>query len=122
MLVVVVEWNIIKGQEDEFLCYWSERETVQDRSGLVGEFLNRVRDVEEVQSVTWKQRDDCTTFLNVGIWRDCRSFVNQIGPNLTRKGQKMPFEFEPRRRIFLGPERWRLGGSLLPTKGHDGVL
>ena len=122
MLVVVVEWSIIKDREDDFLRYWSEREVIQDRSGLVSEFLSRVRDEQEIPFMTWSQRQDCTTYLNVGIWRDCKSFVDQIGPKLTRNGEKLPFEYEPRRRIFLGPERWRLGGSLLPTKGHADVL
>lgn len=122
MLVVVVEWSIRKGREPEFLRYWSERETIADRAGLMGEFLNRVRPPEEMPFATWRRQDACSTFLNVGLWRDCRSFVREIGPKLTRDGRTMPFEYEARRRIFLGPERWRLGGSRLPTEGHAAVL
>ena len=39
MRIVLVEWRIFKGQENLFLDYWSRRETIDDRSGLIGEFL-----------------------------------------------------------------------------------
>jgi hypothetical protein len=34
MRIVGVEWRIKKGQESEFLEYWSTRSTIPDRSGL----------------------------------------------------------------------------------------
>src|SRR4051812_1299117 len=40
--IILVEWSIKKGQEREFLDYWSTRATVEDRAGLIGEFLSRV--------------------------------------------------------------------------------
>ena len=121
MLFVVVAWSIVKGREDEFLAYWSERESIDDRSGLVGEFLNRVRGDDEMPCATWRCSDACSTFLNVGIWRNCEAFERQIGPKIRNGKGMLPFEHEPRRRLFLGPERWRLGGSLMPLKEHAAV-
>src|SRR5918997_1351339 len=42
--IVLVEWRIKKGREDEFLEYWSTKATIADRAGLIGEFLSRVED------------------------------------------------------------------------------
>ena len=36
MRIVLVEWRIRKGEEEQFLEYWSKRVIVQDRSGLIG--------------------------------------------------------------------------------------
>src|SRR4051794_34367267 len=36
--IVLVEWRIKKGREQEFLDHWATRATVADRSGLIGEF------------------------------------------------------------------------------------
>jgi hypothetical protein len=45
--IVLVEWRIKKGREAEFLKYWSTRATIEDRSGLVGEFLSKVEDQKQ---------------------------------------------------------------------------
>ena len=37
--IVAVEWRIKKGQENEFLEYWSTRSTIPDRSGIVSAFV-----------------------------------------------------------------------------------
>ena len=42
MRIVLIEWRIKKGEEEQFLEYWSKRVPVPDRSGLIGEFLSRV--------------------------------------------------------------------------------
>ena len=121
MLIVVVAWSIVRGREDEFLSYWSQRETITDRAGLIGEFLNRVRGDDEMPCATWRCSPDCSTFLNVGIWRSCAAFEDQLGAKIRGGKGPQPFEYEPRRRLFLGPERWRLGGSLLPIREHAAV-
>ena len=45
--IILVEWRIKKGRENEFLEYWSTRSTVPDRAGLIAEFLNRVESREQ---------------------------------------------------------------------------
>src|SRR3712207_3880516 len=51
--IVLVEWRIKKGREQEFLDYWSTRATVPDRSGLIGEFLSRVEDRKQFPWMVW---------------------------------------------------------------------
>ncbi len=122
MRIVLVEWRIIKGQESLFLDYWSRRETIEDRSGLIGEFLSRVEDRAAFPWMTCELSPDWTCFVNVGLWRDAEAFQAQIGWRLNDSRPKMPFEFERRRRTFLGPQRWRFGSTELPMAEHEHVL
>ena len=41
MEIVFVHWNIVKGREEEFKQYWKSGLPVNDRTGLVGEFLSQ---------------------------------------------------------------------------------
>lgn len=118
MRIILVEWRIKPGSEQEFLNYWSNREVVNERSGLIGEFLNRVETRDQFPWITWELDDRWTTFVNVGLWRDSEAFQSQIGCKLDDTRPKLPFEAEKRRRIFLGPERWRVGGTALPAWDH----
>ena len=122
MRIVLVEWRIIKGQEDLFLDYWSRRETIEDRSGLIGEFLSRVEDRAAFPWLTCELSPDWTCFVNVGLWRDADAFCAQIGWRLDDRHPKMSFEYERRRRTFLGPQRWRFGGTELPVAEDNRVL
>ena len=122
MRIVLVEWRIIKGQENLFMDYWSRREVIDDRSGLIGEFLSRVEDRATYSWITCELSPDWTCFVNVGLWRDADAFEAQIGWRLDDNRPKLPFEFEKRRRTFLGPQRWRFGGTDLPATEHEMVL
>ena len=119
MRIVLVEWRIAKGQESLFLDYWSRRETIDDRSGLIGEFLSRVEDRAQFPWMTCELSSDWTCFVNVGLWRDADAFQAEIGWRLDDKRPKMSFEHERRRRTFLGPERWRFGGTAMPMAEHE---
>lgn len=77
--IVLVEWRIKKGREQEFLDYWSTRATIADRSGLIGEFLSRVEDPEKFPWMQWRLDPSWTTFVNVGFWRTSSDFQQQIG-------------------------------------------
>ena len=121
MRIVLVEWRIIKGQESLFLDYWSRRETIEDRSGLIAEFLSRVEDPSSFPWMTCELSPDWTCFVNVGLWRDADAFQAQIGCRLNDKRPKMPFEHDRRRRTFLGPQRWRFGTTELPMAEHEDV-
>ena len=119
--IVLVEWRIKKGREAEFLKYWSTRATIQDRSGLIGEFLSRVEDQKQFPWMTWSLDRRWTTFVNVGFWRDDADFDQQIGQYIDNKKPPLAFEAERRRRVFLAPERWRMGGTPLYMTDHPNV-
>jgi hypothetical protein len=121
MRIILVEWRIRKGRENEFLEYWSTRSTVPDRSGLIGEFLNRVESREQFPWIRWEFNEAWTTFVTVGFWREGADFQQNFGRFIDDTKPPMEFEAERRRRILLAPERWRIGGSNLLTSDHPGV-
>jgi hypothetical protein len=116
--IVVVEWKIKPGRECEFLEYWSTRSTIPDRSGLIGEFLN---EVDRLPWVNWSLDEGWTTFYNVGIWRDAAAFEEQIGKFIDNSRPPLDFEAGKRSRVFLAPERWRIGAVPLPATDPAGV-
>ena len=119
MRIVLIEWRIRKGQEEQFLEYWSTRAVVQDRSGLIGEFLSRVESQQQYPWITWEVDERWTTFVNVGLWREASNFEEQIGRYMEDTRPPMAFEAARRRRVMLAPERWRTGGTNLPNVSHD---
>ncbi len=121
MRIVAVEWRIKKGQENEFLEYWSTRSTIPDRSGLVGEFLNRVESREQYPWMVWEFNETWTTFINVGIWREGADFQQQIGHFIDNSRPPLAFEADRRRRVFMAPQRWRIGNTSLLENDHPAV-
>ncbi|MBM6594268.1 hypothetical protein [Microvirga pudoricolor] len=107
--IVLVEWRIKKGREKEFLDYWSTQATIKDRTGLIGEYLSRVEDQKQYPWMVWNLDPNWTTFVNVGFWRNGADFQEQIGKFIDNSRPPQAFEAERRRRVFIAPERWRLG-------------
>jgi hypothetical protein len=116
--IVVVEWRIKPGRECDFLEYWSTRSTIPNRDGLIGEFLS---EVDKQPWVNWAIQDGYTTFYNVGIWREAADFEDQIGKHINLSRPPLDFEATNRIRIFLAPERWRVGSTALPVADAAGV-
>jgi hypothetical protein len=119
--IVIVEWRIKKGSEQEFLEYWSQRSTIPDRSGLIGEFLSRVEDRSQYPWMIWEFDERWTTFINVGFWRGGADFQEQVGKFIDNTRPSLAFEADRRRRLLVAPERWRIGGTPLPAIDHQGV-
>jgi hypothetical protein len=121
--IVVVEWKIKKGQEQEFRDYWAKKSTIPDRSGLIAEFLSGEEDRAKFPWINWAatRSDDYTVFYNVGIWRRADDFMGQIGKYIDNNRPPMAFEAARRSRVFLQPLEWRVGQSQLPAKDAEGV-
>ena len=119
--IVLVEWRIKKGREQEFLDYWATRATVADRSGLIGEFLSRVEDRTQFPWVVWNLDPNWTTFVNVGFWRSNADFNEQIGRFIDLSRPPLDFEAQGRRRLYVVPERWRIGASPFIAGDHPDV-
>ena len=121
--IVVVEWKIKKGHEQEFLDYWSTKSTIPDRSGLIAEFMSGEESRDRFPWINWAAAEspDYTIFYNVGIWRKADDFMGQIGKYIDNNRPPMAFEAEHRHRVFLAPLRWRIGMSSLPAKDAEGV-
>jgi hypothetical protein len=91
MEIVFVHWRILKGREEKFLDYWKTGLPVNDRKGLVGEFLSQPSGHEKYNWITWDLRSSSgeTTFINVGMWADPDEFHDQIGRYFNPVGGKL---------------------------------
>jgi len=121
--IVVVEWKIKKGHEQEFLDYWATKSTIPDRTGLIAEFMSGEESREQFPWINWAAAEsgDSTTFYNIGIWRKADDFMGQIGKYIDNKRPPMAFEADHRHRIFLAPVEWRIGMAKLPAQDAEGV-
>ena len=59
--------------------------------------------------------------MTTGLWREAADFQENFGRFIDDTKPPMDFEAQRRRRILLAPERWRRGGSSLPSSDHPGV-
>ena len=128
MIIVLVKWKIENKQEkiDAFLQFWRQEAVVQDRKGLVGEFLSGIGSNEQYDYITWDFEepvgDTYKIFVNVAIWGDGEAFQEQIGQYFNDKKPLMDFEAERRVRTVLEPECWRVGEASLPKHDSAEVL
>jgi len=119
MKITLVYWQIWRDMEEEFLRYWEHKLPLEEKTGLVGEFLSRV--VEPHGEFDWQlgsARRDVVTYLNVGVWRDEESFARAVLRDerwLTERrpdpAKPQPFEACPRTRLVAEP-RLRRSGEL----------
>jgi hypothetical protein len=116
--IILVEWRIKKGRENEFLEYWSKCLKVPDRSGLVAEFLSQAESREQYPWITWQFGDGWTTFITTGLWREAADFQRNFGAFIDDSKPLLDFEAQRRRRVLLAPARWRVGGASLPAADH----
>lgn len=130
MVIVLIKWKIRAGRKDidDFLNSWRQEAFVQDRRGLIGEFLSEVGTKACFPYITWDvsdgddERQECKVFINVGIWADADSFHEQIAQYFNDGNPPKEFEVEPRVRTVLTPKCWRMGDALLPKHDSGGVL
>lgn len=123
MVIVLIHWKIKPDRVDEFLDYWRKVATVQDRAGLIGEFLSEGCRRSEFPWITWDftgREGVYRSFINVGIWAKAEDFHDQIAKYFQDKAQD--FEHEHRVRTVLRPRCWRMGDSSLPVHDSGGTL
>lgn len=125
MIIVLVFWQIHDNDEaiTSFRKWWSESAAIEDRSGLVGEYLCDAADVHVSFQVAdqppWVTTDAPTRpFVNVAIWKDVDSFYEQVGQYM---GQTQPFEVVPRQRVVVNHVASRRGAWGFPGVLNDEV-
>ena len=127
MIIVLIKWKIENKQEqiNAFLEFWKQKAVVQDRQGLVGEFLSELGSRDRYDYVTWDfekpKGDTYKIFINVAIWGDADAFQEQIGQYFNDNKPLMPFEAERRIRTVLEPVSWRMGEASLQVQDSEGV-
>ncbi len=134
MIIVFIDWYIKPGKVDEFLKFWKQTVQVNDRSGLVGEFLSKPADITYKTWITWNMNADIAAdsathetpeyerFINVGIWMEEKSFECAVAKYFNENKPPESFEFKRRRRCLLTPKTWRIGDGKLPACDSKGVL
>ena len=128
MVIVAIKWKINPNEENinKFLKFWKQEAVVQDRRGLIGEFLNEVGTREYYPYITWdigeEKIDNYKVYVNVGIWADSTAFHQQIAQYFNDDKPLKDFEVERRIRTVLIPTCWRMGDASLPLHDSGGVL
>jgi hypothetical protein len=128
MIVCLIHWKIRKGKEPEFIASWQTKYTVQNRDGLIGEYLSEVKTNVDYPYITWDFCCDdtaneagCSHFLNVAIWQSAERFYDEIAKNFNDSRPILDFEIERRKRVLIAPIQWRAGPSALPENDSPGV-
>ena len=121
---MLVDWRIVKGEEDTFQYYWKSVLHIKNRVGMVGEFLSEPNAPSDYPWINWDLAAEqvsarCTRFINVGLWSDAKAFETEVSPYFAPGGSKLSFEYELRRRALLTPKAWRNGLAGMPN--GDGV-
>ena len=83
--------------------------------------MSGIEDRDRFPWINWTLDDRWTTYYNVGLWRDSLDFESQIGKFIDNSRPPQDFEAARRTRVFLAPERWRIGATALPTSDPVGV-
>ena len=126
MVIVVIKWSIKPNGTQAFRRFWSQEARVQDRLGLVGEFLCEVGSKDDYPYITWALDDQgaeaSQVYVNVGIWTDADAFQEQIARYFNDEGPTREFEAARRVRTVLMPRRWRIGRATLPADDSSEVL
>ena len=125
MIIVMIHWKIVPDRVDEFLEFWRKEALINDRRGLVGEFLTEAHSTAEFEWITW-QLTGCEgkyrSYVNIGYWDNAKEFYKQVGKYFETSTGKRDFEYQPRIRTVLKPKCWRMGDSSLPKHDSGGVL
>lgn len=123
MIVVIILWKVLPGDENRraFFEHWAQALELGDRSGLVGEYLSRPLSQNEVEFdcslLGVSAGDEYVPYFNVGIWDSLDAFRQQIIERIVEQGpEKHDFEYEPRKRMILAPQLWRVAGAQPPTE------
>lgn len=125
MVIALIHWKIKPDLVGKFLKFWRKTAVVQDRRGLIGEFLSEGCHTSEFPWITW-DLTGCEgvyrSFINVGMWDNAEDFHEQIGKYFKEEAEPEGFEYEVRTRTILRPKCWRIGDSRLPLHDSGGTL
>lgn len=125
MVIVLIHWKINPACVQEFLEFWRKKAVVQDRRGLIGEFLSEPCHSSEFPWVTWDlsgHEGVYRSFVNVGLWHNPDDFHRQIAMYFNDQTPPKSFESERRVRTVMRPQCWRMGDARLPVRDSGGVL
>lgn len=128
MIVALIHWRIRPEPEHvaAFMDHWRTMNRVENRTGLVAEFLSDVLPVRDFPSTTWhldsESLGNFISYVTVGLWKDLPSFEQEVAQYFNDRAPLKSFEKYRRRRVVFDPLAWRIGKSSLPTTDSENVL
>ncbi len=124
-MIALIHWRIKPDGVEEFLRHWRENNQIEDRSGLIAEFLSDSLKPSDLPFITWhldeQSLGNFRSYVTVGIWADADAFAKQIAQYFTDDKPMLPFEQFRRRRVVFKPVEWRIGHSAMPVGDTPGV-
>lgn len=127
MIIALIHWRIRPDQKnvDAFLEHWRTRNTIDDRSGLIAEFLSDSLTMKDHPYITWhldaESLGNFRSYVTVGIWADEEAFKTQIARYFNDEKPILDFEKYRRRRVVFRPIERRIGAVPLPSTDTVGV-
>jgi hypothetical protein len=127
VVIVLIHWRIKPdvASEAAFLEFWRTVARISDKTNLIGEFLSApvlatnfpflVDDFSAGHS-----QGACKHFMNIGLWRDWKSFEQEVGKYFDDAKPMQPFEAQRRTRTVLEPKEWRRGEAALTNTSTCG--
>lgn len=120
MVIVLIRWFIKPNRVADFFEYWQTKAIIEDKSGLIGEFLS---EPIPAHAFTYKV-DDLTDpngehleFNNVGLWESVDAFEEAVAHMFNDDAPLLDFEVAKRKRTILAPRHYRIGEAELPPTG-----
>ncbi|MGP1354633.1 MAG: hypothetical protein ACTS1Z_15065 [Parasphingopyxis sp.] len=123
--IALIHWRIKDDGVEEFLRHWRENNRIEDRSGLIAEFLSDSLKPSDLPFITWhldeQSLGNFRSYVTVGIWADGDAFAEQIARYFNDDKPMLPFEQFRRRRVVFRPVEWRIGEAAIPKEDTPGV-
>lgn len=123
--IALIHWRIKEDGVEEFLRHWRENNRIDDRSGLIAEFLSDSLKPSDLPFITWhldeQSLGNFRSYVTVGIWADGDAFAEQIAQYFNDDKPMLPFEQFRRRRVVFRPVEWRIGDAAMPEEDTPGV-
>lgn len=125
-MIALIHWRIKLDGVDKFLKHWRENNQINDRSGLIAEFLSDSLNPSDFPFITWhldeQSLGNFRSYVTVGIWADGDAFADQIAQYFNDDRPMLAFEQFRRRRVVFNPVEWRVGSAPMPVADTPGVV
>lgn len=128
MFIAVIHWRVKPEQEalEAFRDHWNKRNRINDRTGLIGEFLSEALPSKDYPYITWQldaeSLGNFKSYVTVGLWADAAAFLREVAQYFNDDAPMLSFEKYRRRRVVFTPVGQRIGKDTLPTTDSEGVL
>lgn len=127
MIAVLIHWRVKPDEKSisEFLKHWKTQNTIDDKKGLMGEFLSDSLPIDQYPFITWhldpESLGNFKSYVTIGLWQKPEDFKEQVADYFNDDKPLLPFEKYRRRRVIFEPVAWRIGSSQLPDADSEGV-